>query len=461
MYQEQIHSDKCNAAALPIHNLRAFGYSTGNFGKNIVANTLGYFLLFYITDVLGIAPKTAGIVVLGALIFDAALDPVMGVVSDRTYNRFGKYGAFILIGAPLCAFSFIGIFFFPLASEQPLITLLACLLLFRASYTLIDLPHNALLARISTNSKERAKIASMRFFCSSIGSLGVSFAAFHIFDPEESADQALMFQQFSVVAACLSLLSMCLSWFSVRERDRNAVNSLPSIQVQLKGWIAIFSDSQSHIVILAGFFAGMCIPIFAKGLTYFCKYNLEDQSLIAVGLTTMVCSQAISTIVWGFLSQQYNKSTVLIWAHVLSATSVAGFGLTVYSSSALFMFWCALIGWAAGGLWSVIWALVPDIVDNLQLKTGYRSEAVFVSTVVVFMKIAHAIGAGGFGLLLADAGYSANTIQHTDSLSQIRWSMCFIPIAGSLLSITALIFYNISHEKHRYIVQGLLARKLK
>lgn len=461
MYPKHIHSDKCNSATLPIHNLRALGYSTGNFGKNIVANTLGYFLLFYITDVLGISPKTAGIVVLVALAFDAILDPIMGVISDRTYNRFGKYGTFILFGAPLCSLSFVGIFFFPLASDQPLITLLSCLLLFRASYTLIDLPHNALLARISTNSQERAKIASMRFFCSSIGSLGVSLAAFHIFDPREGADQALMFQQFSVVAAVLSLLSLHLSWFSVSARDRNAVRPLPCIQAQLKGWRAIFSDSQSHIVILAGFFAGMCIPIFAKGLTYFCKYNLEDQSLIAVGLTTMVISQAISTFFWGFVSQQYNKSTTLVWAHVLSATSITGFGLTVYSSSPLFVFWCVLIGWAAGGLWSVIWALVPDVVDNLHLKTGYRSEAVFVSMVVVFMKIAHAIGAGGFGLLLADAGYSANAIQHTETLDQIRWSMCFVPVAGSLLSISVLLFYNISHTKHQHIAQGLLARKLQ
>jgi GPH family glycoside/pentoside/hexuronide:cation symporter len=461
MSREQKYNSINDCIQPPIHNIRAFGYSTGNFGKNIVANTLAYFLLFYITDILNIAAKTAGVVILVALIFDAILDPLMGFISDRTYNRFGKYGTFILLGAPLCAISFIAIFILPLVSDRPLITLIACLLIFRASYTLIDLPHNALLARISTNSQERAKIASMRFFCSSVGSLGVSLAAFHIFNPKVGANQALMFQQFSVIAAFFSLLSMYLSWFSVRKRDRNATNTLPSIQGQIKGLIIIFRDRQSHVVILAGFFAAMCIPIFAKGLTYFCKYNLEDQNLIAVGLTTTVVSQAISTIFWAFLSQKFNKSTVLIWAHILSAVSMSGFCLTVSSSGLLFIFWCVLIGWGAGGIWSVIWGMVPDVIDNLHLKTGHRSEAVFVSMVVVFMKIAHGIGAGVFAFLLADAGYSANITQSPETLSQIRWSMCFIPVAGALLSIIVLIFYNISHETHRYIAQGLLAKKLK
>lgn len=440
----------------PLSRIQSLGYAGGNFGKNIVANTLGYFVLIYITDVLNIDPKLAGIIVLIALVVDALLDPLVGCLSDRMHSKhFGKYGGYIVFGAPLCSLSFVGIFYLPLVSENPVTTLLACLLLFRASYTLIDLPHNALLSRISGDSRERAHLATLRFFFSSLGSLCVTVAAFQLFDSASNQAQAALFQKFSIFAACCSLIAVWLSWFAVRQRDVNAMQCVLSWSQQVQGLKSIIVDRHAIIILLASFFCALTVPIFTKSFSYFCKYNLNDQTLIAKGLTLMVIAQTVSTPIWSYLSTRYEKHHTLIAAHGLSILSVVYFSFLVTDSSAIFVLGCLLVGAAAGGLWSVIWGMAPDVIDKLNHDSSIRSEAIFIALVVVLMKVGHGFSASLLGNVLTYNGYVANSVQNYAVLAAIRWVMCGFPVMGALICMACLYKYRLGHAQHKAIQAAL------
>ena len=440
----------------PLSRAQSLGYAGGNFGKNIVANTLGYFLLIYITDVLGIDPDLAGIIVLIALIVDAILDPLIGCLSDRKHSpRFGKYGRYIVFGAPLCSLSFVGIFYLPLVTENPVTTVLACLLLFRASYTLIDLPHNALLSRISSNSRERAHVATQRFFFSSLGSLCVTVAAFELFGNTSTVAQATLFQRFSVFAACVSLIAVWLSWYAVRQRDVHASQQVLTWSQQIDGLKFLIVDRHALIILVASFFCALTVPVFTKSFSYFCKYNLDDQSLIAKGLTFMVIAQTVSTPVWSYLSTRFEKHHTLIAAHGLSALSVLYFLLLVTDDSTDFTLGCLLVGTAAGGLWSVIWGMAPDVIDKINCETQIRSEAIFIALVVVLMKLGHGLGATLLGYVLTHAGYVANSGQNENVLDTIRWVMFSFPVFGAIICVASLCKYRLGHAQHEEIQAAL------
>ncbi|MGH1560813.1 MFS transporter [Caulobacter segnis] len=55
-------------------------------------------MLFFYTDVLDLPAATAGFIYMAALIWDAALDPLLGVVVDRTRTRMGRYRPYLLLG---------------------------------------------------------------------------------------------------------------------------------------------------------------------------------------------------------------------------------------------------------------------------------------------------------------------------------------------------------------------------
>ena len=54
------------------------------------------FQLAFYTDTFGIAAAAAGTLLLVVRVFDAAFDPVMGVIADRTNTRWGKFRPWIL-----------------------------------------------------------------------------------------------------------------------------------------------------------------------------------------------------------------------------------------------------------------------------------------------------------------------------------------------------------------------------
>ena len=59
-------------------------YGVGDLGFNLFYTTLSLFLLIYYTNVLNIAPVTAGLMAAGPVLWDAITDPIMGLIASRT-----------------------------------------------------------------------------------------------------------------------------------------------------------------------------------------------------------------------------------------------------------------------------------------------------------------------------------------------------------------------------------------
>lgn len=89
------------------------GYASGNLGKNVVFASLEYFLLFFLTQVWGLPPAQAGFIIFIALVWDGLADPIMGGVVDRFTTPLGRYGPYLLLGAPICAAAFAFVFMDP------------------------------------------------------------------------------------------------------------------------------------------------------------------------------------------------------------------------------------------------------------------------------------------------------------------------------------------------------------
>jgi len=63
------------------------GYSLGDTASHFVWDMVGFWLLFFYTDIYGISAAAAGTIMLIARFWDMAVDPIIGVVSDRTNTR--------------------------------------------------------------------------------------------------------------------------------------------------------------------------------------------------------------------------------------------------------------------------------------------------------------------------------------------------------------------------------------
>jgi GPH family glycoside/pentoside/hexuronide:cation symporter len=126
--------------------------------------------LLYYTDVLGLAPATAGWIFAAALAWDAVTDPVMGYIASRTRTRWGRYRPYLLFGAVPLAASW-ALIFLPTGFTGTALTLfaLAAHMLFRTCYTVVSMPYVSLSAVMTSDSHERGVLAGFRMVAATGG----------------------------------------------------------------------------------------------------------------------------------------------------------------------------------------------------------------------------------------------------------------------------------------------------
>ena len=78
-------------------------YGLGAVGKDMVYMLSARYILYYYQDILGVSAIALGFILLGARIFDAFNDPVMGIIVAKTRTRWGKFRPWLLIGTLLNA----------------------------------------------------------------------------------------------------------------------------------------------------------------------------------------------------------------------------------------------------------------------------------------------------------------------------------------------------------------------
>jgi GPH family glycoside/pentoside/hexuronide:cation symporter len=155
-----------SADATPLKFQEKLGYGIGDTASNFFFQVFNLFLLYYYTDMFGLAPAAVGTMFLVTKVVDAISDPVMGLIADRTNSRWGKFRPYLLWAAipyGLCGYA---MFVSPdFSATGKLIYAYATYTLMMLAYTAINVPYSALMGVISPSSMERTKVASYRFIC--------------------------------------------------------------------------------------------------------------------------------------------------------------------------------------------------------------------------------------------------------------------------------------------------------
>lgn len=76
-------------------------YGVGTFGRDMMYTLVGFYLVFYLTEVVSVPDATMWwitAVLLSIRIADAFFDPVMGAVVDSTRSRWGQFRPWLAVG---------------------------------------------------------------------------------------------------------------------------------------------------------------------------------------------------------------------------------------------------------------------------------------------------------------------------------------------------------------------------
>ncbi len=148
-------------------------YGAGDSTNSMSGTIIDLFLLFYFTDVLGLKPVLAGLVLLIGRIWDAVNDPLVGYLSDRSKSRFGRRRIFMALSAVPLGVTYIFIWRIPADVSDVAKMVLAILLyvLYDTFSTMFAVPFQALGNEISQNYDERTSLVAWRMLFSIVTGL--------------------------------------------------------------------------------------------------------------------------------------------------------------------------------------------------------------------------------------------------------------------------------------------------
>lgn len=156
------------------------GYGFGDAASSMFWKLFGMYLMFFYTDVFGITAAVAGFMMLITRTGDAVIDPLIGIMGDRTETRWGKFRPYLLwIAVP---FGIIGILTFTTPSmgmTGKIVYAYVTYSLMMVIYSLINVPYASLMGVMTSDGKERTSLATFRF----IFAFGGSFLVLGLYQP--------------------------------------------------------------------------------------------------------------------------------------------------------------------------------------------------------------------------------------------------------------------------------------
>src|SRR5882757_4550805 len=154
---------------------RKIALGAGDFGFNLYWQTASLYLLFFYTDVLGLPAATAGTIYMAALIVDALLDPLMGLLADRTRSRYGRYRPYLLFGGVPLGLIFMAMFMGPAGGGAGSVAYVAVThVAFRTVYAVISIPYASLFARVTRDARIRTDLTAFRMIFATLSAVAVA-----------------------------------------------------------------------------------------------------------------------------------------------------------------------------------------------------------------------------------------------------------------------------------------------
>jgi len=457
---------------MKISNQEKLGYSLGDFASVMYWTTFSMFLLYFYTDVFGISAAAAGTMFLVTRIWDTVNDPLMGIISDRTKTKWGKFRPFILWFA--IPFVVIGVLTFSTPDFNDTGKMIYAYVTYSFMmmvYTALNIPYSALMGVMSPNSQARTELASFRFVAAFGGQMLVQAATLKLVEYFGGGEnEQLGWQVTMIVYGVLALILFFITFISTRERVEPIQEDRSAFKSDLKDLI---SNGPWIILSLAGVFLITYVAIRNGSIVYYFKYVVGDQTINLFGnsrtydqgelaATFMVVgsiANIIGVILTSFITKFLSKKQAFMSLMGITVFFTISFIWIPISELWLLFTLQALIGLAMGPLSPLLWSMYTDIADYSEWKYNRRATGLVMSASTMTQKLGWTIGGSMAGWLLAYYGFEANTDQSQESMQGISYMIGLLPAIAAVICVGFMSFYLLDAKMIERIEKELAERK--
>jgi len=436
-------------------------FSTGDLSTSIPLAILMFFQLYFLTDVAGLRPELAANAVGIPRIWDAINDPLFGLISDRIRTRWGRRRVLLLFGSVPLGLSFIFMWLVPNLNQVALATYYAlAFIIFDTAFTVVHVGYNALTPEMTSDYDERSTLNGYRMVFSIAGTLGaIIFATvlgWYVTDARTL---------FTILGVGLGVVSMIPPLIVFRITQEKSCEDLPQPLPLKESLKQTLGNQPFRMVMGLYLLSWTTASILAAILVYYANYYLKVPEQANYFVLAAQGAAILFIPMWVWMAKKLDKRRAFIWGSLSWIVVLLGIYALGPEQLGLAYALAALSGSGIATAYVLPWAMVPDVVEHDQAKTGQRREGSYYAFASFFQKLATGASLWMMGMALAQTGYLTPPysgplpVQPQSAVDAIRF---FVGPVPAVLLIGAVIFawrYPITRESHQATLEQLADRE--
>jgi Na+/melibiose symporter-like transporter len=379
----------------------------------------------------GVPLATLGMLLLGARLFDAVIDPLLGRWSDRLFARSpATVLRWAAVAAVVLACGFVALFFPPVRDQTALLLWASVsLALTYAAYSAIGVMHQSWGAMLGGDEVQRSRIVAWR---EGLGLVGVVLASVSPVALGLPATTALFF---------VALAAGWMAWRIAVPPPLAAASTaamLPSSTAHPPAWGLPFTRPAFRALLAVFVVNGIASAVPATLLLFFVQDRLQaPASWEPLFLGSYFLCAALAIPLWLRLVARIGLARTWGLGMVLSiAVFVFAFGLGAGDTTS-FLLVCALSGVALGTDLALPGALLAGVIADSGDRG--RAEGAYFGWWNFATKLNLALAAGISLPVLGALGYVPGT-RDPAALQTLSIAYCLLPCALKLLAAALLYF---------------------
>lgn len=377
-------------------------YPVGTIGRDMMYALFNSYILVYTMYTRSLTNAQLGAItaiMVGARVFDAANDPIMGGIIESTRTKWGKFKPWLLIGILSTSFVIFTIFNSKLTGWAYIVEFGICYFLYSITYTMHDISYWGMIPALSSDSNMRDTFTSRATLCGGIGSTLAS-----IFIPMFTAgamtlggSSAKAYGIISTIICILGPAFLLITIIGTKERREDVKKAK---KFSFKEFIKPFTQNDQLVWITIIFLLqqiGGNIVLNGIGLNYIYFEFGYNGGLYSLFTTVGMAATAVLMIIYPMLSKRFTRKNMVFVAGIIGVV-----GYIIQLSAGLLMpttmlkfyiitFGFMLANFGQYGLYLIMMISIINTVEYNELKTGSRDEAVISSVRPFVTKLASAL----------------------------------------------------------------------
>ncbi|MBT5441225.1 MAG: sugar transporter [Gammaproteobacteria bacterium] len=444
-------------------------YGFGAVANGAKSNGFNYLLLFYYSQVIGLRADLVSLGILIALVFDAISDPLVGYISDNTHSKLGRRHPYMYAAGVPVALAYYFLWSPPAWDETGLFLYFVCMaVLIRTLITFYEIPATALVAELTDDYDQRTEMMSFRFFFGWWGGLTMAVMNYLVFLPEEKGGLEYVqgWSNYGLTASIVIFISIYVSAIGTHKHIphlRKPPSSAPFSFTKTKKEIKETLSNRSFFALFVSALLQAVAAGVSTSLSIYFSRHFWELTTTQIGYMNLpyffsaFIALMLAPRVSRWLGKKKGGMTVLGLAFAMAPMPYILRVLGLFPENGTdTLFWTLVVFNTVEVTLiimssSLIAAMIADVVEDSEVKTGRRSEGIFFAANSFAQKAVNGLGVVVAGQILAIIQFPTKAKPGQvpeETLFDLAYIYVPTLLFFYLFALAVLSVYKINREDH-------------